>query len=239
MFPAALQYTLSLPERRALATKSMQGVGTSLLQTTCSLQDSTVKDKTYLADQSSQIHITEHSLQKTGEQGPAHLFPCPSHFFLKVLSHFILNTHTRHAVHMTHPSMPQASCELERAGRWSQSQQSAPGQRSQGSWTCRVAAHSSPDTPQDGTYTTQAGNGQPGQLRCLACRSSDKPCLRAQVTVVSAGRKLTGSNAGEKQVLTARDQADAKNTRNYSLLHCWLDSVFLPFISTQFALESA
>lgn len=39
IFLEALWYTHSLPERRVLATKPMQGVGTSLLPTTCSLWD--------------------------------------------------------------------------------------------------------------------------------------------------------------------------------------------------------
>lgn len=177
----------------ALAIKSMQEVGTSLLQTTCSLWDSTVTDKTYLADQSSQICITEHSFQKTGEQGPACLFPCPFHFFLKgSLPWTHTQTHTdtqdmQFTWHVLPSHKPAVSWKEQGNGPSPSNLHRAPEQCSQESWTCSAIAHSSPDTPQEGRYTTQAGNGQPGQLLCLACCSSDKPWLRAQVTVVNAG----------------------------------------------------
>lgn len=67
----------------------------------------------------------------------------------------------------------------------------------------------------------------------LACVTvATDPKWRVQVLVLNTGSLKSVSNKGEKQVLITGDQADAKSTHNYSLLDCWLDTVFLPFIST-------
>lgn len=155
------------------------------------------------------------------EQKPACLFPC--------LSHLFLNAQARHAVH------------LVRKGQMGQGDGSSPS-NPQVAQTVQFGELALLCANYLALSTTPAGQrnspGSQGSL-CGLPALTDPASLKPQQLESGEHQELTNwEHQGREAMLIATDQADVRSTHDYSALHCSLDSVLLPFLSTQFALES-